>query len=76
MFLYGGPGSQKVLNEYGGNNFYWHQMLAQKGYQETISKFYEIDTEIIIEAVNEFKPLPHRLEFIVNFQKLDLSTNS
>ena len=32
MFLYGGPGSQKVLNQYGGNNFYWYQMLAQKGY--------------------------------------------
>ena len=32
MFLYGGPGSQKVLNRYGGSNFYWFQMLAQKGY--------------------------------------------
>ena len=32
MFLYGGPGSQKVLNGYGGNNFYWYQMLAQQGY--------------------------------------------
>ena len=32
MFLYGGPGSQKVLNRYEGNNFYWYQMLAQKGY--------------------------------------------
>jgi len=32
MFLYGGPGSQKVLNKYEGNNFYWYQMLAQKGY--------------------------------------------
>ena len=32
MFLYGGPGSQKVLNKYGSSNFYWYQMLAQKGY--------------------------------------------
>ena len=32
MFLYGGPGSQKVLNRYEGNNFYWYQMLAQKEY--------------------------------------------
>ena len=32
MFVYGGPGSQKVLNRYGGNNFYWYQMLAQQGY--------------------------------------------
>ena len=32
MFLYGGPGSQKVLNGYGGINFYWYQMLAQQGY--------------------------------------------
>ena len=32
MFLYGGPGSQQVLNKYGSSNFYWYQMLAQKGY--------------------------------------------
>ena len=32
MFVYGGPGSQQVLNNYGGNNFFWYQMLAQKGY--------------------------------------------
>ena len=32
MFVYGGPGSQKVRNVYGGINYYWHQMLAQKGY--------------------------------------------
>ena len=32
MFLYGGPGSQKVLNKYESGNFYWYQMLAQKGY--------------------------------------------
>jgi dipeptidyl-peptidase-4 len=32
MFLYGGPGSQQVKNSFGWNNYYWHQMLAQKGY--------------------------------------------
>ena len=32
MFIYGGPGSQQVLNSFGWNNYYWHQMLAQNGY--------------------------------------------
>ena len=32
MFLYGGPGSQQVKNSFGWNNYFWHQMLAQKGY--------------------------------------------
>ena len=32
MFLYGGPGSQQVINSFGWNNYYWYQMLAQKGY--------------------------------------------
>ncbi|MBO98102.1 MAG: S9 family peptidase, partial [Flavobacteriales bacterium] len=32
MFVYGGPGSQKVTNQFGWNNYFWHQMLAQKGY--------------------------------------------
>ena len=32
MFLYGGPGSQQVKNSFGWTNFYWYQMLAQKGY--------------------------------------------
>ena len=32
MFLYGGPGSQQVTNSFGWNNYFWHQMLAQKGY--------------------------------------------
>jgi len=32
MFLYGGPGSQQVTNSFGGPNYYWYQMLAQKGY--------------------------------------------
>jgi dipeptidyl-peptidase-4 len=26
------PGSQQVLNQYDGANFYWYQILAQKGY--------------------------------------------
>lgn len=32
MFLYGGPGSQQVLNQFNGSNFLWFQHLAQKGY--------------------------------------------
>ena len=32
MFLYGGPGSQQVINSFGGFNYYWYQHLAQQGY--------------------------------------------
>ncbi|MEA5461822.1 S9 family peptidase [Arcicella sp. LKC2W] len=32
MFLYGGPGSQQVLNQFDNGNFMWFQHLAQKGY--------------------------------------------
>ena len=32
MFLYGGPGSQQVMNSFGGFNYYWYQHLAQQGY--------------------------------------------
>lgn len=32
IFQYSGPGSQNVTNSWGGSHFYWHQMLAQKGY--------------------------------------------
>ena len=32
MFLYGGPGSQQVMNSFGWFNYYWHQHLAQQGY--------------------------------------------
>jgi dipeptidyl-peptidase 4 len=32
MYVYGGPGSQTVLDKYGGQNYWWFQMLAQKGY--------------------------------------------
>lgn len=32
IFTYGGPGSQVVNDRWGGANFLWHQMLAQKGY--------------------------------------------
>ncbi|MDP4843422.1 MAG: alpha/beta fold hydrolase, partial [Salibacteraceae bacterium] len=31
MFVYGGPGSQMVTNAFSGN-YWWHQLLAQKGY--------------------------------------------
>jgi dipeptidyl-peptidase 4 len=32
MFLYGGPGSQQVLDSWGATNYMWYQMLCQKGY--------------------------------------------
>jgi len=32
MYVYGGPGSQTVQNNYGGANELWYHMLAQKGY--------------------------------------------
>ncbi|MEQ9188358.1 MAG: alpha/beta fold hydrolase [Cryomorphaceae bacterium] len=31
MYVYGGPGSQTVTNSM-SSNYFWHQMLAQKGY--------------------------------------------
>lgn len=32
MTVYGGPGSQTVKNNWGGQDFVWYQMLAAKGY--------------------------------------------
>jgi dipeptidyl-peptidase-4 len=32
MFLYGGPGSQKVLDSWIGSDYWWFQSLAQQGY--------------------------------------------
>lgn len=32
MFLYGGPGSQQVVDDWQGRYLAWFQMLAQKGY--------------------------------------------
>jgi dipeptidyl-peptidase-4 len=32
MFVYGGPGSQTVIDGWGGNNYLWHLLLTQKGY--------------------------------------------
>ncbi len=32
MYTYGGPGSQVVRNVWGGSNYLWYSMLAQKGY--------------------------------------------
>lgn len=32
MFQYSGPGSQQVADRFPVGNFFWHQMLAQKGY--------------------------------------------
>ena len=32
MFQYSGPGSQNVADKFPVSDFFWHQMLAQKGY--------------------------------------------
>ena len=32
MYVYGGPGSQTVEDTWGGQNYWWFQMMAQKGY--------------------------------------------
>ena len=32
MYVYGGPGSQTAQDRFGGFNYWWHQLLAQKGY--------------------------------------------
>ncbi|HEX9729297.1 MAG TPA: S9 family peptidase [Gemmatimonadales bacterium] len=32
MYVYGGPGSQTVLDSWGGTRYLWHQLLAQAGY--------------------------------------------
>ena len=32
MFLYGGPGSQQVTDNFGGRDYFWYQMLANEGY--------------------------------------------
>lgn len=32
MYLYGGPGSQQVLDSWGGTNMMWFNMLAEQGY--------------------------------------------
>jgi len=32
MYVYGGPGSQTVKDQWGSQNYWWFQMMAQKGY--------------------------------------------
>jgi dipeptidyl-peptidase-4 len=32
MFQYSGPGSQQVLDKFPAADYFWHQMLAEKGY--------------------------------------------
>ncbi len=32
VFVYGGPGSQTVLNKWGSTNYLWYQLMASKGY--------------------------------------------
>ena len=32
QYVYGGPGSQTVTDQWGGSRYLWHQLLAQRGY--------------------------------------------
>lgn len=32
MFVYGGPGSQQVIDAWRGQNYWWFQMLSQQGF--------------------------------------------
>ncbi len=32
LYVYGGPGANTVENSWGGANYMWFQMLAEKGY--------------------------------------------
>ncbi|MBU1370420.1 MAG: S9 family peptidase [Bacteroidetes bacterium] len=32
VYVYGGPGSQTVNNSWAWNDYFWHQLLAQKGF--------------------------------------------
>jgi dipeptidyl-peptidase-4 len=32
MFVYGGPAAPTVVDQWGGRNYLWHEMLAQMGY--------------------------------------------
>lgn len=32
LTIYGGPGSQTVTDSWGGANYFWHQLIASKGY--------------------------------------------
>jgi len=32
MYVYGGPGHQLVTDRWMGNNYFWYQLLAEKGY--------------------------------------------
>ncbi len=32
IYVYGGPGNQQVSDSYGGADYYWYHMLAEKGY--------------------------------------------
>ncbi len=32
LYVYGGPGSQTVLDQWGGTRYLWHQLLARRGF--------------------------------------------
>lgn len=55
IFQYSGPGSQNVRNSWAGSNFYWHQMLSQKGYIVVV-----VDTRGTGGRGEEFKKMTYK----------------
>ena len=59
---YSGPGVQMVRNNWTGNHFYWHQMMAQQGYLVAV-----VDTRGMDGRGTEFKKCTYK-----NLGKLEL----
>jgi dipeptidyl-peptidase 4 len=55
LYQYSGPGSQNVANAWAGSHFYFHQMLAQKGYIVAV-----IDTRGTGFRGEQFKKLTYK----------------
>lgn len=60
--IYGGPGQNTVLNQWGGNDYMYHQLLTQKGY--------------IVVSVDprgtQFRGVAHKKATYLNMGKLEL----
>jgi dipeptidyl-peptidase-4 len=62
IHIYGGPGQNTVLNQWGGNDYMYHQLLTQKGY--------------IVVSVDprgtQFRGVAHKKATYLNMGKLEL----